>query len=104
MALALVLGKLIDAHGLVVNPERVRATVEELAASYEDSEAVVRWYYAAKERLREVENLTMEDQIVDLVLEKATTSEEHLQFRELLQPATDNPQPPLRPNPSKAPR
>ncbi|CAL1240050.1 trigger factor [Candidatus Methylocalor cossyra] len=95
VALALVLGKLIDAHGLVVNPERVRATVEELAASYEDSEAVVRWYYAAKERLREVENLTMEDQIVDLVLEKATTSEEHLQFRELLQPATDNPQPPL---------
>ena len=87
VALALILGKLIEAHNVSVNPARVRAAVEDLALSYEDSEAVVRWYYGEKGRLQEVENLVMEDQIVDLVLEKARVTEEHIGFHELVQAA-----------------
>lgn len=91
VALALVLGKLIDAYHLTVDPARVRSTVEDLSMSYEDSEEVVRWYYAEKGRLREVENVVMEDQIVDLVLEKANTTEERIDFHELMQAAGGNP-------------
>jgi trigger factor len=91
VALALVLGKLIDAYNLTVDPARVRSTVEDLSMSYEDSEEVVRWYYAEKGRLREVENVVMEDQIVDLVLEKANTTEERIGFHELMQAAGGNP-------------
>lgn len=91
VALALVLGKLIDAYNLTVDPARVRSTVEDLSMSYEDSEEVVRWYYAEKGRLREVENVVMEDQIVDLVLEKANTTEERIDFHELMQAAGGNP-------------
>jgi trigger factor len=87
VALALILGKLIDAYNLSVDPGRVRATVEDLSMSYEDPEEVVRWYYAEKGRLREIENMAMEDQIVDLVLEKAKTTEERIGFHELMQAA-----------------
>jgi trigger factor len=87
VALALILGKLIDAYKLTVDPARVRATVEELSLSYEDSEEVVRWYYADKARLREIENVVMEDQIVDFILEKAQTTEERIGFHELMQAA-----------------
>jgi trigger factor len=87
VALALILGKLIDAYKLTVDPVRVRATVEELSLSYEDSEEVVRWYYADKARLREIENVVMEDQIVDFILEKAQTTEERIGFHELMQAA-----------------
>jgi trigger factor len=90
VALALILGKLIEAHNLSVNPARVRAAVEDIALSYEDSEAVIRWYYGEKERLQEIENMVMEDQIVDLVLEKAKTTEERIGFHELVQ-ASANP-------------
>ncbi len=90
VALALILGKLIEAHNVSVNPARVRAAVEDLALSYEDSEAVVRWYYGEKGRLQEVENLVMEDQIVDLVLEKARVTEEHIGFHELVQAANSS--------------
>ena len=87
VALALILSKLIETHNLSLNPTRVRAAVEELAQSYEDSEAVIRWYYGEKERLQEIENMVMEDQVVDLVLEKAKTDEEHVGFHELVQAA-----------------
>jgi trigger factor len=88
VALALILGKLIDAHNVKVEPERVRAAVDDMAASYEDAEAVVRWYYAEASRLREVENMVVEDQIVDLILEKAKTTESSIGFNELMQAST----------------
>ena len=88
VALALILGKIIETNNLTVDQKRVRSTVEELAASYERPEDVVRWYYAEPKRLREVENVVMEDQVVDLVLDRATVSEEALAFPELMQQAT----------------
>ena len=88
VALALILGKLIDAHDVKVDPARVRTAVEDLAASYEDADEVVRWYYADPSRLREVENMVLEDQIVDLILDKATTREENIDFQALMTAAT----------------
>ncbi|MGX2041411.1 trigger factor [Methylocaldum sp. MU1018] len=88
VALALILGKVIETNGLVVDQKRVRSTVEDLAMSYENTEEVVRWYYAEPSRLREVENVVMEDQVVDLVLDKAKAAEETVPFQELMQQAT----------------
>jgi trigger factor len=88
VALALILGKLIDAHGVKVDPARVRSAVEDLAASYEDADEVVRWYYADASRLREVDNMVLEDQVVDLILEKAKTKEESIDFQALMTAAT----------------
>ena len=87
VALALILGKVIDAHGVKVDPARVRQAVEEMAASYEDPEEVVRWYYADQTRLREIENMVLEDQIVDLVIEKAKTAQESIDFQALMMAA-----------------
>jgi trigger factor len=87
VALALVLGRIIDDYGIAPDPSRVRAAVEDLALSYEEPAEVVRWYYADKGRLQEVENMVREDQIVDLVLEKGAASEERIGFQELMQAA-----------------
>ena len=84
VALSLILGKLIDAHGVKLDPARVRAAVEDLAASYEEPGEVVRWYYAESSRLREIENMVFEDQIVDLVFEKGATSEVSVPFETLM--------------------
>lgn len=92
VALALILSRLVDAYKLSVDPERVRSMVEDLAMSYEDPKEVVRWYYAERERLREIENVVMEDQIINLVLEKADIKEEKVEFHELMQPAVGNSQ------------
>ena len=88
VALALILGKLIDAHNVKVDPTKVRSSVEDLAASYEDADEVVRWYYADTSRLREVENMVLEDQIVDLILEKGKAQDANIGFNELMQAST----------------
>lgn len=94
VSLALVLGKLIDAYGLTVDAARVREMVTDLAQSYEDPEEVVRWYFGDKNRLKEVEGVVLEDQIVDLILEKAKTTDESISFNELIQaPAPVSEQP-----------
>jgi len=87
VALALILGKVIDAHGVKVDPARIRQSVEEMAASYEDPEEVVRWYYADQTRLREIENMVLEDQIVDLVIGKAKATQEAIDFQALMMAA-----------------
>lgn len=87
VALALVLGKIIDAQALRADAGRVRQAVDELAASYEDPEEVVRWYYADPSRLQDIENMTMEDQIVDLILSEAKTREETIDFQQLMSAA-----------------
>ena len=58
-----------------------------MAASYEDPEEVVRWYYADPSRLQDIENMTMEDQIVDLILSEAKTREETIDFQQLMSAA-----------------
>lgn len=87
VSLALILGKVIDAHGVKTDAARVRLAVEEMAASYEDPEEVVRWYYADQTRLREIENMALEDQIVDLVIGKAKTAQEAIDFQALMMAA-----------------
>jgi trigger factor len=86
VALALILGRIAELNHLTTPADRVRAAVEDLAMSYEDPDAVIRWYYEDRTRLREVENLVMEDQIVDLVLQKANATEIQLGIQELMQP------------------
>ena len=93
VALALILGKLIDAHNVTAEPGRIRSAVEDLAASYEDSAEVVRWYYADPTRLREVENMVLEDVIVEKIVDLAKVEEMSIGFEELMKAATGNTQP-----------
>ena len=62
----------------------MRALVEEQAQSYERPEEVVRWFYAAPERLRDIESLVMEENTVAWVLGVAKVQDEAFNFDELM--------------------
>ncbi|RRD56850.1 trigger factor [Comamonadaceae bacterium OH2545_COT-014] len=85
----LVLAELVRAHNLQATPEQVKAQVQELAASYERPEDVVRWYYGDNRRLAEVEGLVLENNVTDYVMANAKVTEKKLSFDELMgqQPA-----------------
>lgn len=70
VALGLILSELVRAHGIAVDPTRVRASVEEIAASYENPEEVVKWYYGNNDLLSGVESMVLEDQVVEWVSER----------------------------------
>ena len=85
VALGLLINRIIENHQLKVDSARVRAAVEELALSYEDSAEVVNWYYSNRDQLAQVQSMVMEDQVVDLILEKAKVTERNIGFKELMQ-------------------
>lgn len=86
VALGLIIGEIVKQNGIKADPSRVRATVEDMASSYEDPEEVIQYYYADRNRLGPVESLVLEDQVVDWVLDQVTVVDEPLSFAQLTEP------------------
>ena len=82
--LGLLLAELVRTNQLQATPEQIKAHIEELAQSYERPSEVVRWYYADRSRLGEVEALVLEENVVTFVLGKAQVSEHAIAFDELM--------------------
>ncbi|MCU7932699.1 MAG: trigger factor [Candidatus Thiodiazotropha sp. (ex Codakia rugifera)] len=83
VTLGLVIGEIIKQNDIQVDNDRVRKTIEEFAASYEQPEEVVKYYYANQQQLASVQNVVLEDQIVDWVMDQATVSDEQTTFAAL---------------------
>jgi len=84
VTLGLILAELVKAHQLQAKPEQVRRTVEEQSQSYERPEEVVRWFYQSPERLRDVESVVLEENVVNWVLATAKIEDKPVAFDELM--------------------
>jgi trigger factor len=84
VALGLLIGELIKTRGLKVDRERVDARLADLAASYPDPEQVIKAYRQNPDALRQVENLVIEDQVVDLLLDKAKVTDQPATFKDVM--------------------
>ena len=82
--LGLVVAELVRANELHATPEQLKAHVEELAASYEKPEEVVRWYFGDRQRLAEVEAVVVENNVTEFVLGKAKINDKSVSFDELM--------------------
>jgi trigger factor len=82
--LGLILAEVVRHNQLQAKPEQVRAIVEEQAQSYENPQEVVRWYYQSPERLREIESMVLEDNVVEWALKTAQIDEQSIDFDELM--------------------
>lgn len=82
--LGLILAELVKQQDLNAKPEQVKALIQEQAQSYEHPEEVVRWYSSDPSRLREVENLVLEDNVVAWVMAGAKVSEQAVTLSELM--------------------
>lgn len=82
--LGLILAELVKQHDLGAKPEQMKALVQEYAQSYEHPEEVVRWYNAEPGRMREVENLVLEDNVVAWVMAGAKVNDQAVTLNELM--------------------
>lgn len=76
VALGLLMDTIIGQQGLKADETKVRALVDEFAQSYEDPSDVVSWYYQDATRLKEVQALVLEENVVDWVLSQAQVTDE----------------------------
>ncbi len=82
--LGLVVAELVKTNELQAKPEQIDAHINELAASYERPEEVVRWYKGDNRRLAEVEAIVIESNVADFVLGQAKVSDKSVSFEELM--------------------
>ncbi len=82
--LGLVVAELVQANNLQATPEQLKAHVDEMAASYEKPEDVVRWYFSDRNRLAEVEAVVIENNVTNFVLDKAKVVDKAISFDELM--------------------
>ena len=84
VALGLILAEVVKSHGLQAKPEQVRALVEEQAQSYEEPSQVVKWYYQSPERLRDVESMVLEENVVEWAMRTGKVVDKDVAFDELM--------------------
>jgi trigger factor len=82
--LGLVVAELVMSNELQVKPEQLKAHIDEMAASYEKPEDVVRWYLSDSSRLADVEAVVIENNVTDFILSKAKVSDKAITFDELM--------------------
>ena len=84
VTLGLILAETVKVNKLEAKPEQIKTVVQEYAQSYEKPEEVVRWYYQQQDRLREVESIVLEDNVVQWALSKARVEDKSVAFDELM--------------------
>ena len=84
--LGLVAREIVEKSEIKPDQDVIRARVEEMAESYEDSEAYVTWHLADPERVKHIEAIVIEEQIVAKMLDTATVKDEKLSFKDFMNP------------------
>ncbi len=84
--LGLLVGEIIKQNDIQKDEVRVDAMLQELSASYEDSQAVIDYYKNNAEAMQSVNAAVMEEMIVEWVLGQAKVTDEEVDFYELLNP------------------
>ncbi len=82
--LSYILGAILKAGDIKLSADKVKELAEQIAASYEDPEEVVKWYLDDASRRQELSGIVLENSAVDWVLEQADTTPESVDFVKLM--------------------
>jgi len=81
--LGLILGDLVKKNNLAATADQIKAEIDEQAATYEDPKEVVRWFYSNPSRLKDIENLVLEDNVIKHFTSQAKVNDKAISFEEL---------------------
>ncbi|KAA0875369.1 trigger factor [Nitrincola tapanii] len=87
VTIGLLVQELIKANDIQPNDDQVRATVEEMAETYENPQEVIDWYMGNQEILNQIKALVLEDQVVDHLLAAAKVTEAQVSYEDAIKPA-----------------
>ncbi len=85
VTLSLLISEIVKANEIKASPEKVRETVESVASTYDSPEDVVKWYYAERERLGQIESMVLEELVVEWVLTQIQVDEQPTSFEKLME-------------------
>ena len=81
--LGLILSDLVKQQNLAATADQIKAEIDEQAATYEDPKEVVRWFYSNPSRLKDIENMVLEDNVIKYFTSQAKVIDKSITFEEL---------------------
>lgn len=84
--IGILLGEVIRSNELKVDESKVKELIDTTASAYEDPQEVVDYYNNNEQMMQQVRNMALEEQAVELILEKAKVTEQSMQFDEVMNP------------------
>jgi trigger factor len=81
--LGLILSDLVKQQNLAATSDQIKAEIDEQAATYEDPKEVVRWFYSNPSRLKDIENMVLEDNVIKYFTSQAKVIDKSITFEEL---------------------
>ncbi|MDX1455014.1 MAG: trigger factor [Gammaproteobacteria bacterium] len=84
VALGLLLGEIIKVNELKVDQAKVDAILADMTAQYGEQDQVIAQYKANPQVMRQIEAMSLEEQAVDLLREKATIKEKKSSFEDIM--------------------
>ncbi len=87
VALGLIVAQMVKQFDIKADDARVRSTIEEMAAAYQEPEQVIEWYYNNEQQLEDVRAVVLEEQVVDTVLAQAKVTDVTVAYEEAVKPA-----------------
>lgn len=82
--LGLLIAKVIEDNKIELDDKYVEARLNMLAETYEDPEEVLAYFRSNEENMRQIQNIALEDQIVDVLAEKAEIVTEKKAFQDVM--------------------
>jgi len=78
----ILLNKIIEDKELKPDADKVKEIIEERAKNYKDPQQVINYFYSDEEQLRNIESISLEEQVVDALLTEAKSSEENISYED----------------------
>ena len=78
----ILLNKIIEDKELKPDADKVKEIIEERAKNYKDPQQVVNYFYSDDEQLRNVESISLEEQVVETIKEEAKASDENISYED----------------------
>ncbi len=84
VALGLILSEVVQKNSIEIDNDKVLATIENMAKSYERPGDVVKWYYSDEKRLDDVRQMVLEDQVIEWLVTQAKVTDETVKFSDVM--------------------
>ena len=84
--IGLLLGEVIKVNEIKVDDAKVDELIATAASAYEDPKEVIEYYANNKELMQQMQNVALEEQAVELLVEKAQVKDKKASFKDIMNP------------------
>ena len=78
----ILLNKIIEEKELKPDADKVKEIIEDRAKNYKDPQQVINYFYSDDEQLRNIESISLEEQVVDALKLEAKSNDENLSYED----------------------